>query len=311
MSKTNRKQNFRLRLKECIPFYLLILPGLIYLIMNNYLPMIGLIMAFKKVNLTDGIFSGEFVGLQNFLFMFKSRDFSLIIRNTILYNLIFLVLNPIIGIFIAFFMNEISETKMLKGYQTAILIPALISIQIVTYIVYAFLCSDTGIMNKTILPLFGKKPVNWYMTTGVWPAILIFVHFWMRAGFTSVIYFSSMLSISSDFYEAAELDGASKMQQLRYITLPLLKPTIITLTIIGLGAIFKSDFGLFFQVPMGSGALFDVTQTIDTYVFRGLAGSGNLGYSTAAGFLQSFIGLATVLLANFAIRKASPEDAMF
>lgn len=306
----NKKKTLR-KFRKSLPFYFLMLPGLVYFFMNNYLPMSGLYMAFTRVNLTGGLFNGEFVGLKNFEFLTKSPDFSLIIRNTLLYNLVFLFLNPVIGIFLAFFMNELSGKKSLKFFQTTILLPTLISIQIVTYIVYAFLCTDTGLMNKTILPLFHAKPVKWYTTVGVWPWILIFVYFWMRAGFSSVIYFSSMLSISTDYYESAELDGATKHQQFKYITLPLLKPTIITLTIIGLGQIFKSDFGLFYQVPMDNGALFKATQTIDTYVFRGLTGAVNLGGSVAAGFLQSFIGFATVLIANAAIRKISPEDAMF
>ena len=299
------------RIKSNFPFYIFMLPGLAYLIINNYLPMLGLYMSFTKVNLVDGIFNGKFIGLQNFKFLTMTSDFPLIIRNTVLYNLFFLVLNPVVGILLAYFMNEIHSKRRLKVYQTTILLPSLISIQIVTYIVYAFLCVDTGLMNKTILPLLGKNAVKWYTTVKYWPAILIFVHFWMRSGFGSVVYFSSMLSISPEYYEAAELDGASKWAQFRYITLPLLKPTIITMTIIGLGAIFKSDFGLFYQVPLGSGALYKATQTIDTYVFRGLTGSGNLGYSAAAGFLQSIIGFVTVILANWSIRKVSPDDAMF
>lgn len=305
------KPKLWLRVKAHIPFYIFMLSGIIYLICNNYLPMTGLYMAFTKVNLVEGIFSGKFIGLQNFKFLTMTTDFPLIIRNTVLYNLVFLVLNPIAGIALAFFMNEIRIPRRLKTYQTTILLPALISVQIVTYIVYAFLCVDTGLMNKTILPALGKDPVKWYTTPSVWPAILVFVYCWMHAGFNSVVYFSSMLSISPEYYEAAELDGASKWEQFKYITLPLLKPTIITLTILGLGAIFKSDFGLFYQVPMGSGALVKATQTIDTYVFRGLTGTGNLGNSAAAGFLQSVIGFLTVLLANWAIRKISPDDAMF
>lgn len=309
MNQKNKK--LYKRIKANFPFYIFILPGLAYLIINNYLPMLGLYMSFTKVNLVDGIFNGKFIGLQNFKFLTMTSDFPLIIRNTVLYNLVFLVLNPVVGILLAYFMNEIHSKRRLKVYQTTILLPSLISIQIVTYIVYAFLCVDTGLMNKTILPLLGKNAVKWYTTVKYWPAILIFVHFWMRSGFGSVVYFSSMLSISPEYYEAAELDGASKWAQFRYITLPLLKPTIITMTIIGLGAIFKSDFGLFYQVPLGSGALYKATQTIDTYVFRGLTGSGNLGYSAAAGFLQSIIGFVTVILANWSIRKVSPDDAMF
>ena len=301
----------RRKLKAYLPFYLLMIPGIIYLFCNNYLPMVGLWMSFTKVNLSKGMLGGEFVGLENFKFLIGSHDFFTMIRNTVGYNLIFLLLGPVVGILLAVLMNEIGGKRILKGYQTAILLPQLISIQILTYIVYAFLSTDTGMMNKSILPFLGIDPVKWYSTPGPWPFILVFVHVWRSAGFSCVVYFSSMLSISTDYYEAAELDGASKLKQFRYITLPLLKPTVITMTIIGLGQIFRSDFGLFYQVPMDNGALYSVTQTIDTYVFRGLTGSSNLGYSAAAGFLQSFIGFIAVVTANFVIRKLSPDDAMF
>lgn len=299
------------KFKLYLPFYLLMLPGIIYLFCNNYLPMVGLWMAFTKVDLSSGIFGGDFIGLTNFNFLVASHDFGLMIRNTVGYNLLFLLLGPVTGILLATFMNELSGRRSLKGYQTIILLPQLISIQIVTYIVYAFLSTDTGVLNKSILPIFGLDAVKWYTNPNVWPYILTFVHVWKSAGFGSVVYFSSMLSISTDYYEAAELDGASKLKQFRFITLPLLKPTIITMTILGLGSIFRSDFGLFYQVPMDNGALYNVTQTIDTYVFRGLTGSANLGYSAAAGFLQSFIGFATVVGANMVIRRMSPDDAMF
>lgn len=301
----------RRKWKQYAPFYIMMLPGLVYLFCNNYLPMVGLYLAFTRVNLQKGIFGGEWIGLSNFSYFVKTPDFLLIIRNTVGYNLIFLIGAPIVGILIAFCLNELTGKFRQKFHQTVILLPALISIQIVTYMVYAFLAGDTGMLNKTVIPLLGRNPVSWYSKPQYWPYILVFVNFWMRSGFNSVVYFSSMLSISSDYYEAAQLDGASKWKQFGRITLPLLKPTIITLTIISLGSIFKSDFGLFYQVPMNNGALFDVTQTIDTYVFRGLVGTGNLGFSTAAGLIQSVIGLVTVVAANLVIHKVSPEDAIF
>lgn len=310
MKKKNTIHKVR-KWKKYVPFYILMLPGLMYLFCNNYLPMLGLVMPFTKVNLANGIFGGEWVGLQNFSFLVNSPDFLLMMRNTVGYNLVFLIGGPIIGIFIAFFFYELPNKHALKIYQTIILLPALISIQIVTYMVFAFFNADNGMMNKAVLPLFNGSAIQWYSEKQYWPFILIFVYFWMKAGFNGVIYFSSMLSISSDYYEAARLDGAGKWKQFTSITLPLLKPTIITLTIIGLGAIFKSDFGLFYQVPLNTGALYDVTQTIDTYVFRGMTGSGNLALSSAAGFFQSVIGAVTVFIANLIIRRVSPEDAMF
>ena len=299
------------KIKKYAPFYILMFPGLLYLFCNNYLPMLGLVMPFKKVNLMEGIFGGEWVGLRNFSFLVNSPDFLLMIRNTVGYNLVFLIGGPVVGIFIAFFFHEIAGRRSLKVYQTIILLPALISIQIVSYMVFAFLNGDNGMLNKIVLPFFGRAPIQWYSQEQYWPFILIFVYFWMKAGFNGVIYFASMLSISSEYYEAAQLDGASKWKQFTSITLPLIKPTVITLTIIGLGSLFKSDFGLFYQVPMNSGPLYNVTQTIDTYVFRGMTGTGNLALSAAAGFLQSVIGAITVFAANLIIRRVSPEDAMF
>lgn len=299
------------RITKYIPFYLMILPGAIYLIINNYMPMAGLVMAFQKVNFTKGIFGGDWVGFENFQFLFTGSDIATIIRNTLLYNLVFIFMAPVIGIFVAVFLNEIRSTTCKKVYQTIILMPYLISIMIVTYLAYAFLSPENGMINNSILKVLGKSEIQWYGEAQYWPAILIFIHFWKSFGFQSVIYLASLVGISTDYYEAATLDGASKMQQFRHITLPLLKPTVVTLLIIGLGGIFRSDFGLFYQVPMNNGALFSTTQTIDTYIFRGLTSATNLGLSAAAGFLQSFIGFATVIAGNVLIRKLDADDALF
>ena len=303
----NRKKR---RWKQYIPIYLMALPGLVYLLINNYLPMPGLWMAFTKVNFRKGIFGGDFVGLDNFKFLFATNDAYIIFRNTIGYNLVFLVLTPICGVTVAIFLNNVRSIFMKRVYQTIILLPHLLSMVVVSYIVYAFLNTDVGMLNR-IIEAFGGDRVKWYSSPQYWPYILVLVHLWKGIGFSSIIYLSSIVSISSDYYEAAELDGCSKWGQVKYITLPLLKPTIITMTILGLGSIFRSDFGLFYQVPLDQGQLFDVTQTLDTYVTRGLTSTGNLGMSAAAGFFQSVVGFIVIVGANALVKKVSRDDALY
>lgn len=294
-----------------MPFYIMVIPGFIYLFINNYMPMAGLVMAFQRVNFNKGIFGGQWLGLENFKFLFTSPDLWTIIRNTLGYNIVFLIGGPILGILVAVLLNEVRQKVASRIYQTVILLPYLISIMIVTYLAFSFLSNDNGMLNKTILPMLGLEPVQWYGEVKYWPVILIFIHFWQSFGFSSVIYLSSIVGISGEYYEAAEIDGASKWNQFTRITLPLIRPTIITMTIIGLGAVFRSDFGLFYQVPLNNGALFKATQTIDTYIFRGLTTASNLGLSAAAGFLQSFIGFIMVVSTNAVIRKVSAGDALF
>ena len=189
--------------------------------------------------------------------------------------------------------------------------PNLLSWVVIGFIAFAFLSAETGFINKTILNALGKEPVTWYMEPSAWPFILILVNLWKNAGYQSIVYMASISGIDKSLYEAAAMDGATKMQQIFKITLPLLKPTIITLTLMSIGRMFYSDFGLFYQVPQNSGALFSVTQTIDTYVYRGLMESNNIGMSAAAGFYQSVVGFILVLLANWTVRKIDSDNALF
>ena len=203
------------------------------------------------------------------------------------------------------------NTKLKKMYQSAILFPYLMSAVILGYIVFAFLSQSTGIVNNSILPALGLEPINWYSQPKYWPFILIFTNTWKGVGYGCLIYISTINGIDPSLYEAAMLDGATKWQQIKYVTLPFLKPTVITLTLLNVGRIFYSDFGLFYQVPRNSGLLFSTTNTIDTYVYRGLMESGNVGMSAAAGFYQSLVGFVLVLTANGIVRKVSKENALF
>ncbi len=317
MKKKTRTQQIKFKsqkysFKQSIPIYLMLLPGLIYLLINNYLPMAGIVLAFKKMNYRLGIFRSPWTGFDNFEFLFASGNVSVIIRNTLLYNLVFIVLSIVIPITVAILLNEIKSKPAKKIYQTSILLPFLMSYVIVSYLVFAFLSADAGYVNNSILPALGiEKTISFYQEKVYWPFILTFVHMWKGLGFSTVIYLAALLGINPDVYEAARIDGAGKWNQIKNITIPSLLPTIITLFILSVGKIFYSDFGLFFQVPKNSGALFGVTQTIDTYVYNALMVQNSVSLSSAAGVIQSVCGFFLIILANFIIKKISEENAMF
>jgi putative aldouronate transport system permease protein len=287
------------------------LPGLAYLLINNYIPIAGLVIAFKEFNYGKGIFGSDWIGLKNFEFLFRTRDAFVITRNTILYNIAFIIINTIGSIITAIMLSEVTKKIMLRVYQTVILLPYLISIVIVSYLVYALLSTDVGFVNRSILPLFKMTPITWYQVPKYWPIILPIVNFWKGVGFTSVIYLSSIVSIDRTLYEAAELDGATKLQTIWHITIPFIVPVITMMVLLAIGRIFYSDFGLFFQVPMNSGAIFSTTNVIDTYVYRGLIELNNIGMSAAAGLYQSIVGFILVVSSNFLVRRFSPENALF
>lgn len=299
------------KIRKWLPLYLMMLPGAVYLIINNYIPMLGMVIAFKKVDFSKGILASDFIGFKNFEFLFRSVDAAIITRNTILYNVAFIIVNTTLSIMFAIFICDVLSRRLKKLYQSAILFPYLMSMVIVGYIVYAFFSMQSGIVNKSILPLFGQNPVFWYNEPKYWPAILIFTNAWKGIGYGCLIYISSISGIDPTYYEAAELDGAGKWQQIRRITLPCILPSIITLTLLSVGKIFYSDFGLFYQIPRDSGMLYSTTNVIDTYVYRGLMKQGNIGMSSAAGVYQSVIGFALVLLSNLLVRRFSRENALF
>lgn len=299
------------QIKKYIPVYVMMLPALVYLFINNYLPMIGTVLAFKEYSVKGGIFGSKFVGLNNFKYLFQTKDAWIITRNTLLYNIAFIILGTIFSIFIAILMSEVRGRRTKKLYQTVTLYPYLISIVVAAYLVNSFLSTDTGFINTTILKPLGIEPVSWYSEAKYWPVILVIVYIWKNFGYHTLLYLSTLLGIDKGYYEAAALDGANLWQQIIHITLPHLKPTVITLTLLSIGRIFYSDFGLFYQVPMNSGALIDITNTIDTYVYRGLMQLGDIGMSSAAGLYQSVVGFILVFTANLVVKKFSADDALF
>ncbi len=293
------------------PLYLMMVPGLAYLVINNYIPICGLFIAFKDIDYSKGIFQSDWIGFKNFKFLFLTEDAWIITRNTLAYNIVFIILGVVTGVAVGIMLSEVLSKMMTKIYQTVLLLPQLISIIIVAYITYALLNSDTGLINHSILQPLGREPVAWYTEPKYWPFILTFVHIWKGLGYSSIMYLSAIIGIDRSLYEAAEIDGAGKMQQIFRITIPLLRPTIITLTLMNIGKIFYSDFGLFLQVPMNAGALFSVTNTIDTYVYRALMLQNDIGMSSAAGFYQSLVGFALVMISNAIVRKVDADNALF
>lgn len=308
LAQNKRESKWKVTLKKDLPLYLMMLPGFIYLIANNYLPMFGILIAFKKINFSVGIFKSPWCGFENFEYLFKTKDAFIMIRNTILYNAVWIILGLVIAVFIAICMAEISSRKAAKVIQPVICFPSMVSAVILSFIVYAFLSTTYGYLNTTV---FQDNPVNWYATAKYWPFILTIVHFWQSAGQSSIIYMASIGGIDKSLYESARLDGASKLKQIRYITLPMLRPMIILMLLMSIGRIFNSDFGLFYQVPLGSGLLSSTTQTIDTYVYRALLKLNNVSMSSAASVFQAIIGFVLVLVSNLLVRVVDPDNSLF
>ena len=309
MTTVNRPTRHTHR-KMTIVLYSMMIPGLVYLFINNYIPMAGLVLAFKRYNYSLGMWKSPWAGLSNFTYLFKTQDAINITRNTLLYNLVFIFLGNLLAVVVAIMLNFLRGNLNKKIYQTLILIPYLISMVVVSYIVYGFLSQENGFINRAIESLGGKS-ISWYTTSKYWPFILTIVYLWKSFGYSSIIYYATVIGIDSSLYEAAAIDGAGTWQQVRNVTLPGLKGTIATLVLLAIGRIFYSDFGLFYQVPMRSGLIANATDTIDVYVYKALTQLNDIGRASAAGFIQSVVGFVLILTVNLTVRKVNEENALF
>ncbi|MEK0317387.1 ABC transporter permease subunit [Cohnella sp. 56] len=290
---------------------LMIVPALAVLVLNNYLPMFGVFIAFKNINYIDGIWKSPWVGFDNFEFLFTSGSIWRIARNTVSYSIVFMIVNLLLSVAIAVAINEIRNRLLAKTYQTFLIMPYFLSMVVVSYLVYGFLNPEKGFLNHTIVEWLGKSHVFWYSETSYWPYILTIVSAWKGVGIGAVIYIAAIAGIDPEYYEAAVIDGASKWRQIFHITLPTIRPVIIIITILNMGHVFNSDFGLFYQVPMNSGPLYPVTDTVDTYVYRALKELNDIGMSSAAALVQSVLGFALVLLTNASVRRIDKDQALF
>jgi ABC-type polysaccharide transport system, permease component len=291
--------------------FLMLLPATAVLIFNNYIPMAGVIVAFKTYTFDGGIYGSPWAGFNNFKFLFQTEEAWIATRNTVLYNGAFIIINTFAAIVLAIALNELRNRRLAKFYQSSLLFPYFLSFVAVSYLAYAFLGGGTGFINKSILEPLGLSPISWYSEPAHWIYILPIVNLWKGVGYTMIVYLASIVAIDPEYYEAALIDGASKRQQIMKITIPLMMPVIIIMIILQIGRIFNADFGLFYQVPLNSGPLYPTTNVIDTFVYRSFLLNGNVGMSAAAGFYQAMVGLVIVYLTNYTVRKISKENALF
>ncbi|MBJ6361407.1 ABC transporter permease [Paenibacillus sp. GCM10012307] len=289
--------------------FLLSLPAMIIVFVFYYLPMFGIVIAFKDINYAKGIWGSDWAGLNNFKFFFQSQDAWRITRNTLLLNGLFIFIGIFCSVIIGLLLAELGR-KWVRIFQTVLFFPYFLSWVVVGFVTYILLNPTYGVIDKA-LELMNLTPVDWYSKPGYWPVILTLTYLWKNVGYTAIIFFTGLIAIDPTYYEAASIDGASRFQQIRKISIPLIVPLITLLVILNIGRIFYSDFGLFYFIPRDSGMLYPVTDVIDTYVFRALRVTGDIGMASAASLYQAVVGLVLVLTTNLIVRKFNKENALF
>jgi len=314
MRKYQGIQDFFAKNKSQFPLILMCLPAVVLVFMFSYMPMFGIILAFKDFNVRDGIFGSPWCGFANFSYLFKSSDLYIILRNTIGYNLLFLTVGTALNVTLAIFISMLRNKWGKKIYQTIYIMPYFLSMVIISYFVLALLNMENGFLNRTILPMLGIDPISWYTVEKPWPFVLSIVNFWKWTGYSSIIYIAAIAGIDMQLYESAEIDGASTFRKIWNITLPSLKTLICIQIILHVGQILNGDFGLYYQVPMNSGAIKNVTTTIPVYVFKNLtSGSANtLGLASSTSLIQSVVGCTLVITTNkIADKLSNGENSLF
>ena len=298
--------------KRDVALLMMMLPGLLVLFVFAYLPMFGIIIAFKDYRAYQGVLGSQWVGLKNFQYLFGTDDARRIVVNTLAMNALFIVSVLVVALAIALLLKEVqgSSRWLSKFYQSTLFFPYLFSYVIINYFVFALLNTSNGFVNHT-LEAVGVHPVNWYQSAQSWPVILTLVTVWKNAGFWSIVYLAGIIAINPEYYEAATIDGASRWRQMWRITLPLLKPLIVINLLLSIGRIFYADFGLFYQVTRNAPELYPTTDVIDTYVYRTLTTIGDVGMASAAGTFQAVVGFFLVLLSNWLVRRTEPQSAIF
>ena len=283
------------------------LPVFLILFFIMYVPMAGLVMAFKNFDYTLGIWKSPWNGIENFKFLLASKStFLNMTKNTIMYYIIFTAVGTFLNVVLAIAIDQFVFKKVAKTMQTIMIIPVFISYAAVQFIVYAFISTDTGILNNTL-----GMSTRFYSTASLWPYILTIVKIWNSVGYGSVLYMSVLAGIDTELYEAAQIDGANKWKQIWHITLPALIPMITVMLLLSVGNVMRSDTGLFYQVTRNNGVLYDTTQVIDSYVLNAIFKNSNFGFTAATSFFQSIVGLLLMLFANGMVRKIAPENALF
>jgi len=305
-----KKHGFLFELRKNRVLFVMLLPAIFYFVIFRYIPMIGVYMAFTKYDYIGGIFGSPFVGMNNFRFLYISGALYNITKNTVLYNIAFLITGNISQVMVAIFISEIPGRYYKKVTQSLMFLPYFVSYVLVGFVVYNILNYETGLLNSILISL-NCEPVNLYGSVGAWKYILVLFNIWKGIGYGSVIYLAAIMGIDREIYEAAKIDSANIFQQTRYITIPMLKPTFIILLLLQLGNILRGQFELFYQIIGSNGTLYKATDIIDTYVFRALVNSFDVGMGTAVGLYQSFFGFVLIMTVNAVVKKISPDYALF
>ncbi len=299
--------------------YIMTIPGLVFVFLLCYLPMVGILVGFKDYrnyanNFFINIIKSKWVGFKYFRRFLHDPDFMYSLRNTVLYQLSFILLGLVISVLIALLLNEIRNRYLSKIYQSIMLLPFFLSWVVLSYVVFAFLSVENGFLNKTVFQYLGIEPIKWYMEPGYWPFILFFANTLKYTGYASIIYLAAIVGIDPEYYEAAIIDGANRLQLATKVTIPLISHVIIILLILNLGNILAADFGLFFNIPLESEFVLKTTSVVDMYIYRSLRGAqagGDMMVSTAAGFFKSLVGLTLVSATNFIVKKIDSQKALF
>lgn len=307
------KRSFAENVKKRSALYIMLIPGILYLILFNYLPMFGMILSFKKINFRDGILGSAWCGLDNFRYALSSPSLIAALKNTVLYNIVFLFIGLVLSILLAIMLDLLWGKLSKKVYQTIMIMPHFLSWVIVSYLVFGFLSMESGVVNNTILSIFGMDKINWYMESKYWPVILIIVYFWKEWGYSSILYTSALAGVDVQLYEAADIDGASVPQKLWYITLPAIKPIISMMLILKVGSILTTDMGLFYQVPLNTPQLYNTTNVISTYTYNLMTGAGanTLGMASATSMLNSLVGFVLIVVSNKIVKKLDSDSGIF
>jgi len=305
-----RKLTFGQKLWKYRVLTLMCLPAIIFFFVFNYMPMPGIYVAFVKYNYRDGIFGSKFVGLQNFEFLAESGKLLELTKNTILYNLAFILLGNLLAVFVAILLNEMRSKWFKKISQTMMFLPYFISQVLVGVLVYNLLNYDTGFVN-TVLSSLGMEKWQPYADPNVWPVLLVIIYLWQQTGYNSVVYFAAIMGIDAEMIEASKVDGANAFQKIRYIILPSLKPTIVILLLFALGGIVKGNFGMFYNIIGTNSLLYGTTDIIETFVYRATMTDFNFSTASAVGLYQSIVGFVIVMTVNYIVKKIEPDYSLF
>lgn len=308
--KKEKRKRGRVSRRKNTTLTIMALPAAVILFLFSYVPIAGLIIAFKDFRYDKGFLGSDWIGFKNFEFFFKSNDAWVVLGNTIGLNVLFIGITLVVSVAIALMMNEVRSRKMIKVTQTIMFFPYFMSWVVVGYLLYAYLHHDYGIINQ-LLQFFGLHSISWYARSQYWPVILTFMYAWKMAGYYSVIYYAGLMGIDDTYYEAAALDGASRWQMVWKITLPMLKGIIIVMVILQVGRIMYADFGLFFNLTRDQGALYATTDVLDTYIYRALRVTGDIGIGSAVGCFQAVVGFILIMGSNLVVRKMDKDSALF